>query len=174
MELVDHRSVSFVGQGFYAENGWEYINRKVAQMLQKLRTEQTKSRSRHNNDNAMATSKNASVLPKHFGYSTYHRPSPSSSKRFTRASPTPGSFCSATACSSPPWPVRRSRWSSTIGMTMPLEYLSTLATNDGGEVQIRCHVGWLSSAGPLTTDLATTQAKYQAKAALFVRFKRPR
>ena len=38
-------------------------------MLEKLRIEQTKSRSRHSNDNALAESKNCSVVRKHFGYS---------------------------------------------------------------------------------------------------------
>jgi hypothetical protein len=38
-------------------------------MLEKLRIEQTKSRSRNSNDNALAESKNASVVRKHMGYS---------------------------------------------------------------------------------------------------------
>jgi hypothetical protein len=37
-------------------------------MLEKLRIEQTKSRSRHSNDNALAESKNASIVRKHMGY----------------------------------------------------------------------------------------------------------
>ena len=55
--------------GFHSGNGSEYINHKVAKMLDKLRIEQTKSRSRHSNDNALAESKNASVVRKHMGYS---------------------------------------------------------------------------------------------------------
>ena len=55
--------------GFHSDNGSEYINHKVAKMLDKLRIEQTKSRSRHSNDNALAESKNASVVRKHMGYS---------------------------------------------------------------------------------------------------------
>ena len=55
--------------GFHSDNGSEYINHKVARMLDKLRIEQTKSRSRHSNDNALAESKNASVVRKHMGYS---------------------------------------------------------------------------------------------------------
>ena len=38
-------------------------------MLDTLRIEQTKSRARHSNDNALAESKNASVVRKHMGYS---------------------------------------------------------------------------------------------------------
>lgn len=59
----------FVVAGFHSDNGSEFINRQVAQMLDKLRIEQTKSRSRHSNDNALAESKNASVVRKHMGYS---------------------------------------------------------------------------------------------------------
>ena len=55
--------------GFHSDNGSEYINRKVATLLEKLRVEETKSRSRHSNDNALAESKNASVVRKHMGYS---------------------------------------------------------------------------------------------------------
>ena len=55
--------------GFHSDNGSEYINGKVAKLLEKLRIEQTKSRSRQSNDNALAESKNASVVRKHRGYS---------------------------------------------------------------------------------------------------------
>jgi transposase InsO family protein len=55
--------------GFHSDNGSEYINHKVAKMLDKLRIEQTKSRARQSNDNALAESKNASVVRKHMGYS---------------------------------------------------------------------------------------------------------
>jgi hypothetical protein len=58
----------FVIAGFHSDNGSEYINHKVAKLLEKLRIEQTKSRSRHSNDNALAESKNASVVRKHMGY----------------------------------------------------------------------------------------------------------
>ena len=54
--------------GFHSDNGSEYINYKVAKMLEKLRVEFTKSRPRHSNDNALAESKNASVVRKHLGY----------------------------------------------------------------------------------------------------------
>jgi hypothetical protein len=58
----------FIIEGFHSDNGSEYINHKVAKMLEKLRIEQTKSRSRQSNDNALAESKNASVVRKHMGY----------------------------------------------------------------------------------------------------------
>ena len=56
-------------QGFHADNGSEYINHQVAKLLNKLHIELTKSRSRHSNDNALAESKNASVIRKTYGYS---------------------------------------------------------------------------------------------------------
>ena len=58
----------FVIVGFHSDNGFEYINHQVASLLEKLRIEQTKSRSRHSNDNVLAESKNASVVRKHMGY----------------------------------------------------------------------------------------------------------
>ena len=54
--------------GFHADNGSEYINYSVAQLLEKLRIEFTKSRPRHSNDNALAESKNGSVVRKLYGY----------------------------------------------------------------------------------------------------------
>ena len=61
-------SFPFRLSGFHSDNGSEYINRRVADLLQKLLIEFTKSRSRHSNDNALAESKNASVVRKTFGY----------------------------------------------------------------------------------------------------------
>jgi transposase InsO family protein len=56
--------------GFHTDNGSEYINRDVAKLLNKLLIEeQTKSRSRHSNDNAQAESKNGAIVRKHLGYS---------------------------------------------------------------------------------------------------------
>lgn len=63
----------FVIRGFHSDNGSEYINYRVAKLLDKLLIEQTKSRPRRSNDNALAESKNASTVRKHMGYS--HIPS---------------------------------------------------------------------------------------------------
>ncbi len=54
--------------GFHADNGSEYVNRKVAAMLDKLRIEFTRSRPRHSNDNGLAETKNGAVVRKIFGY----------------------------------------------------------------------------------------------------------
>jgi transposase InsO family protein len=59
----------FTVLGFHSDNGSEYINKRVAELLEKLRIEFTKSRSRHSNDNALAESKNGAVVRKLFGYS---------------------------------------------------------------------------------------------------------
>ena len=59
----------FVIRGFHSDNGSEYINHQLAKLLEKLRIEQTKSRSRQTNDNALAESKNASTVRKYLGYS---------------------------------------------------------------------------------------------------------
>ncbi len=54
--------------GFHSDNGSEFINHTVAQLLQKLLIEQTKSRPRHSNDNGLAEAKNGAVIRKHMGY----------------------------------------------------------------------------------------------------------
>ena len=54
--------------GFHSDNGAEYINKLVAELLEKLRIEFTKSRARQTNDNALAESKNGAVVRKLFGY----------------------------------------------------------------------------------------------------------
>ena len=63
------KAFPFVIQGIHADNGSEYIHHRVAALLNKLRIgEFTKSRPRHCNDNALAESKNASVVRKHLGH----------------------------------------------------------------------------------------------------------
>lgn len=53
---------------FHSDNGSEYVNRVVAKLLEKLLIEQTKSRARRTNDNALVETKNGSVIRKHMGY----------------------------------------------------------------------------------------------------------
>jgi len=64
--LID--SFPFIIKGFHADNGSEYINKRVAGLLNKLLIELTKSRSRRTNDNALVESKNGSIVRKHLGY----------------------------------------------------------------------------------------------------------
>lgn len=54
--------------GFHADNGSEYINHKVAELLEKLRVEFTKSRPRRSNDNGLVETKNGAIVRKHLGY----------------------------------------------------------------------------------------------------------
>lgn len=58
----------FLVLGFHSDNGSEYINHMVARLLHKMNIEQTKSRSRKTNDNALVESKNGSVIRKQMGY----------------------------------------------------------------------------------------------------------
>jgi len=59
--------------GFHADNGSEYVNHKVARLLDKLRIEFTRSRPRRSNDNGLAETKNGVVVRKEFGYEHIHR-----------------------------------------------------------------------------------------------------
>ncbi|MBA4215322.1 MAG: integrase [Polaromonas sp.] len=55
--------------GFHADNGSEYVNHRVAKLLDKLKVEFTRSRPRRSNDNGLAQTKNGAVVRKEFGYS---------------------------------------------------------------------------------------------------------
>lgn len=54
--------------GFHADSGSEYVNRVVAELLEKLRIELTKSRARQTNDQALVEGKNGSIVRKQMGY----------------------------------------------------------------------------------------------------------
>jgi hypothetical protein len=54
--------------GFHCDNGSEFINQRVAQMLNKLLVEFTKSRAYRTTDNALVEGKNGAVVRKHIGY----------------------------------------------------------------------------------------------------------
>jgi transposase InsO family protein len=62
------RQFPFRIRGFHSDNGSEFINYRVAELLNKLLAEQTKSRPRHSNDNGLVESKNGAVIRKHMGY----------------------------------------------------------------------------------------------------------
>lgn len=59
-------------QGFHTDNGSEFINRTVAELLNKLLIEQTKSRPRQSGDNGLVETKNGAVIRKHIGYGYIH------------------------------------------------------------------------------------------------------
>lgn len=54
--------------GFHSDNGSEYINHGVEDLLKTLMIDQTKSRPRRSNDNGLVESKNGAVIRKHMGY----------------------------------------------------------------------------------------------------------
>jgi transposase InsO family protein len=58
----------FVIRGFHSDNGSEFVNHVVAELLNKLLIRFTKSRPRHADDNGLVESKNGSVLRKNLGY----------------------------------------------------------------------------------------------------------
>ena len=60
--------------GFHADNGSEYVNHRVACMLDKLRIEFTRSRPRRSNDNGLVETKNGAVVRKLFGYEHIAQP----------------------------------------------------------------------------------------------------
>lgn len=53
---------------FHSDNGSEYINRQVASILNRLIIKQTKSRSRHSNDNGLVEGKNGWIIRKWMGH----------------------------------------------------------------------------------------------------------
>jgi transposase InsO family protein len=55
-------------RGFHSDNGSEYINHRVAEMLRKLHAEFTKSRACRSQDNALVEGKNGAVIRKLIGY----------------------------------------------------------------------------------------------------------
>ena len=63
----------FVIMEFHSDNGSEFINHVVAELIAKLYARFTKSRARHTNDNALVESKNGSIIRKHYGH--WHIPS---------------------------------------------------------------------------------------------------
>jgi len=58
----------FIIMGFHCDNGSEYINKYVVSLLNELLVDMTKSRPRHSNDNALAESKNGSIIRNWIGY----------------------------------------------------------------------------------------------------------
>jgi transposase InsO family protein len=62
------RQFPFRIKGFHSDNGSEFINKPVAQLLEKLLIEQTKSRPRQSGDNGLVETKNGAIVRKHIGY----------------------------------------------------------------------------------------------------------
>jgi hypothetical protein len=58
----------FTIRGFHSDNGGEYVNRTVADLLNKLLIRFTRSRPRRPDDNGLVESKNGSIIRKNLGY----------------------------------------------------------------------------------------------------------
>lgn len=69
MLVVLIESYPFPILGFHVDNGSEFINYLVANLLNKMLIELTKGRPRHPNDNPLVESKHGSVVRKWIGYS---------------------------------------------------------------------------------------------------------
>jgi transposase InsO family protein len=67
LEAVLHQ-FPFRIRGFHCDNGSEYINHRVAELLNKRLAEFTKSRAYRTTDNALVEGKNGAVVRKHIGY----------------------------------------------------------------------------------------------------------
>jgi hypothetical protein len=62
------RQFPFHLKGFHSDNGTEFVNKVVAEILNKLLIRFTRSRPRHPDDNGLVESKNGSVIRKNLGY----------------------------------------------------------------------------------------------------------
>ena len=62
------RQFPFHIQGFHSDNCSEFVNKVVADILNKLLIRFTRSRPRHPDDNGLVESKNGSVIRKNLGY----------------------------------------------------------------------------------------------------------
>lgn len=62
----------FIIVNFHSDNGSEYINKVVADILNRLHIKQTKSRPRKHNDNGLVETKNGWIIRKTYGY--FHIP----------------------------------------------------------------------------------------------------
>jgi hypothetical protein len=58
----------FMILGFHSDNGSEFINYVVKDLLEKLLIEQTKSRAYRSGDNGLVESKNGAIIRKHIGF----------------------------------------------------------------------------------------------------------
>src|SRR5216683_1578362 len=75
----------FLVLGFHCDNGSEFINRIVAQLLEKLLIEFTKSRAYRTTDNALVEGKNGAIIRKHIGYGAIAAPHAEAFQKFYTA-----------------------------------------------------------------------------------------
>ena len=163
--------------GFHSDNGSEYVNTKVAKLLSKLYIEQTKSRARHSNDNALAESKNGSVVRKHMGYDHIPQKYAEPINQFYQQcfNPwlnlhRPSMF--ATEIVSPKGKIVK-RYNHKDVKT-PLECLMLLDKQGLVNFKTSATLTALLTQSQQMTDLAAAQQMQQAKDVLFKRFENPK
>lgn len=167
----------FVVLGFHSDNGSEFINHQVAKLLEKLRIEQTKSRARQSNDNALAESKNASVVRKHMGYAHIPQQHAQRINAFYQEMFNPWlnlhrPCLFATEVVSPKGKVvKRYRHRD---VKTPLECLVRLSKTGLVTLKTGITLEALQAQAHSQTDLAATQAMQQAKRDLFASFEKPK
>lgn len=167
----------FVMLGFHSDNGSEYINHRVAKLLEKLRIEQTKSRSRHSNDNALAESKNASVVRKHMGFEHIPQQYAQPINRFYQETFNPWlnlhrPCLFALSVTTPKGKVvKRYRHAD---VKTPLECLTRLAAARLVTFKADFTLAALQAQANSQTDLAAARAMQRAKSELFASFAKPR
>ena len=167
----------FVVQGFHSDNGSEYINHQVARLLEKLRIEQTKSRSRHSNDNALAESKNASVVRKHMGYAHIPQQFAKPINAFYLETFNPWlnlhrpCLFATSVTNAKGKVVKRYRHED---VKTPLECLVQLAASNLVTFKPGSSLTALQAQAKTQTDLAAAQAMQRAKRDLFASFIKPR
>lgn len=74
----------FVILNFHSDNGSEYINYVVAELLKKLLIDQTKSMARRSTNNALVETKNGAIIRKHMGRSYIQKKEARSINKFMR------------------------------------------------------------------------------------------
>ena len=167
----------FEVEGFHSDNGSEYINGRVAAMLEKLRIEQTKSRSRHSNDNALAESKNASIVRKHMGYSHIPQKYAQPINTFYQEVFNPWlnlhrPCMFATEITSAKGKIVKRYLLQDV--KTPLACLAQLAAKGLVKFRAGVTIADLQTQANAQTDLAAAQAMQKAKADLFALFNKPR
>ena len=163
-------------EGFHSDNGTEYINGPVAEVLQKLRIEQTKSRSRQSNDNALAESKNASVVRKHMGYAHIPRQYAKSINEFYQEIFNPWlnlhrpCLFATEIINAKGKIIKRYKHED---VKTPLESLAQLCEKGLATLKPGITLEALQALAKSQTDLAAAQAMQCAKTELFAQFVKP-
>ena len=159
--------------GFHADNGSEYVNHRVAGMLDKLRIEFTRSRPRHSNDNGLAETKNGAVVRKTFGYAHIAQPHAARFNTFCREYLNP--FLNfhrpclfATAVADPKKPGRIKRVYRPRDAMTPLDKLASLS-EAAQFLRAGITLAELQALARALTDVQAAEELNAARQALFKR-----